>query len=116
MSRSGDEMMLALAGLLNKQDAKVVTAAKKDDDKDDKKEEKDDKKDDKEDDKDEKKEEDKKDKKDDKEDKKDKKASVLMGVLNQLTKLASELDDAGADEASAVVDAALRTIVKDLKK
>lgn len=102
MSRAGEEMMLELHQLLNKQGL-VSTAAKKDDDdkKDEKKEEA------------KKEEEDKKDEK--KEDKKDKKASVMMGVIQDLVKLAEELDDAGAEEASLAVDDALKTIVDSLE-
>ena len=97
MSRSGDEMMLELFNLLNKQGL-VSTAAKKDDEED-----KDEPKDD------------EKDEKEDKKDKDKKKKAVVMGVLNELTKLASELDEAGAEEASSVVDEALRVIVRDLQ-
>jgi len=111
MSRSGDEMMLELHNLLSKQGL-MVTAAKEDDEKDDDKDDKKlppfmKKKDDKEDKKDKKKE----DKKDDKK----KKKAVVLGVLQELTKLATELDEAGADDASSAVDEALRVIVRDLQ-
>lgn len=111
MSRSGDEMMLELHNLLNKQGL-VSTAAKKDDDKEDKKDDKDEKdlppfmK---------KKEDDKDEKKDKKDDDKKKKKAVVLGVLHELTKLASELDEAGADDASSAVDEALRVIVRDIQ-
>jgi len=106
MSRSGEEMMVELAGLLN--NSKIVaTAAKKDDD--DKKEKKEEKK------------ECKKCKCDpcecDKKDKKDKKeAEAVMGVINDLVKLAGDLDALGEDKASAAVDDALKVIVEGLKK
>lgn len=109
MSRAGDEMILELASLLGTETVK--TAAKKDD-KDEKKEDK----------KDEKKEEkaEKEDKKDDKEDKKDdkkeKEASVMMSVVQDLVKLAGELDDIGAEDASSLVDDALKVIVDGLEK
>jgi hypothetical protein len=120
MSRAGEEMILELAGLLSTETVK--TAAKKDDDKDKKDEKKDEKlcakcgkkdcpcgckgdadkckcpeKD-----------------KDDK--KEDKKASVMMSVLQDLVKLAGELDDIGAEEASGLVDDALKVIVDGLEK
>jgi len=107
MSKSGEEMIQGLASLLDKNLAK--TAAKKDD---------------------------KKDKpckcgkkdcgcgcKGDAEkckckgDKKtEKKSSVMVGVLRHLVKLASELDDIGADEASSLVDSALKVIVKNIER
>jgi len=111
MSRAGEEMILELAGLLGTDTVK--TAAKKDDDKEDKKDKKEDKEDKKEDD-------DKKDKKED-DDKKDgkfekeKKASIMAGVLQDLVKLATELDELGADEASSLVDDALKVIVETIK-
>lgn len=114
MSRAGEEMILELASLLNTDTVK--TAAKKDDDKDDKKPCKCGKKDCKcgcEGDSDKckcKKEEAKKD------EKKDKKASVMMGVLQNLVKLAGELDEMGAEEASGLVDDALKSIVDNLKE
>ena len=103
MSRSGDEMILQLASLLST--STVKTAAKKDEEKEDKKEDK----------KEEAKE--KKDKKKDKkEEKEEKKASLIMGLVQDLVKLAGDLDDAGAEEASALVDDALRSIVDGLEK
>lgn len=52
-----------------------------------------------------------------KEDKKpDKKSFVMTGVLENLVKLAGELDDIGADEASNMVDEALKIIVKNLER
>jgi ABC-type Zn2+ transport system substrate-binding protein/surface adhesin len=104
MTRLGDEMILELAASLGGMEK---TAAKKDE-----KEEKEDKKDDKEK-KDEK--EEKEDKDDKKEDKKDKKKDAVMDVLNGLSKLAADLDEAGADEASSLVDDALRVIVNNLE-
>jgi hypothetical protein len=114
MSRMGDEMILELAASLSAGMEK--TAAKKDDDKEDKK---DDKKEDKkcekckcdpcECDK-------KKEKEDKKEDKKDKKKDAVMDILNGLSKLAADLDEAGAEEASSLVDDALKIIVHNLKK
>jgi len=105
MSRAGDEMILELATLLGTDTVK--TAAKKDEKKE-KKEEKE---------KDEK--EDKKEKKEEKEDKKEdkekKKASLMAGVLQDLVKLATELDELGAEEASSLVDDALRVIVDNIK-
>jgi len=106
MSRAGEEMILELAKLMGTNTVK--TAAKKDDkdEKKDKKEEKEEKAEKKE----------KKEKDDKKEKKEDKKASVMMNVINNLVKLADELDEAGADEASSLVDDALRVIVKNLEK
>lgn len=115
MSRAGEEMVLELAALLNND--LVKSAAKEDgDDKEDKKPCKCGKKDCKcgcEGDSDKckcKKEEEKKD------DKKDKKASIMVRVLQDLVKLAGELDEIGADGASSLVDDALRVIVKNLEK
>ena len=118
MTRLGDEMILELAaslGGLNK------TAAKKDEDKDE------DKKDDKKcatcgkkdcpcgcDGDSDKCKCDKKDKDDKKKD--DKKKDAVMYVLDGLAKLASELDEAGAEDASSLVDDALKVIVNNLKK
>lgn len=122
MSRMGDELILELAaslGGLNK------TAGKDKDDKEDKKDKKDDKcpgcgkpsqfctkkdcgKEDKKDKKDSK---DKKDKKD----KKDAKKEAVMSVISGLSKLAGELDDLGAEEASSLVDDALKVIVQNLE-
>lgn len=99
MSRSGDEMVLELAALLGND--MVKNAAKDNDDK------KEDKK--------EKAEKDKKEKADKKDDKK-KNAFVMVRVLQDLTKLASELDKLGADSASGLVDDALRVIVANLEK
>jgi len=107
MSRSGEEMMLELATILG---TMQKTAAKKDEDdkKEDKKEEKEDKK--------EEDDEDKEDKKEEDDKKEDKKASVMMGVVSSLVKLANELDEVGAEEASSLVDEALQVIVKNLEK
>ena len=124
MSKMGDEMILALAASLNAGMEK--TAAKKDDDKEEKKDDREDKKDKKcakcgkkdcgcgcggDADKCKCKKGDKDDKKDDK-DKKD----AVMNVLNGLSKLAAELDEVGADEASSLVDEALKVIVHNLEK
>ena len=106
MTRAGDEMILQLASLLGTDTVK--TAAKK---KEDKKEEKEDKKDEKKEEEEEK-EDDKDEKK--KEEKKEKKASVMSSVLKDLVKLASELDELGAEEASDLVDDALRSIVQNI--
>jgi hypothetical protein len=97
MTRAGDEMILELASLLNTD--MVKNAAKKDEnDKD-------------ENDKDEKDEEEKKDEAKDKEKEKNDKKASLISVVNDLVKLAGELDDMGAEEASNLVDDALKTIV-----
>lgn len=106
MSRAGEEMVLELATLL---DNPVMKTAAKDDEKDEKKEDK------KEEDK---KEEKKEDEKDEKEEKKEdkKEASVMVRVLQDLVKLASELDEIGADDASGLVDDALKVIVDNLEK
>jgi hypothetical protein len=125
MSRAGEDMVRELAKLLG--DDLTKTAAKKE------KEEKDEKKEDKKEEKKEKcekcdkeececkkeKKEDKKDeKKEDKKEKKDKKkkkAEVLVGVVNDLVKMANELDAAGASEAASLVDDALQVIMKGLE-
>jgi len=101
MSRNGDEMMLELATLLG---AMQKTAGKKDDDKDEEKKEES------------KKDEEKKDDEKKKDGKKDKKADVMMNVVSSLVKLAGELDELGAEEASSLVDDALRVIVKNIEQ
>lgn len=112
MSKAGEEMVLELASLLGSN--VVKTAAAKDDDDDEKKDKpcKCGKKDcgcgckgdsDK-----------CKCKKEDK--KPDKKAFVMAGVLKSLVKLAGDLDDIGADEASTMVDEALKIIVKNFER
>jgi hypothetical protein len=109
MSRSGDEMVLELAKILNAGMDK--TAAKKDK-KEEEKEPKGKKPDDEEVD-----EEDTSDEEEGKEDKpkKDKKkAKAMLGVVNDLVKLANDLDSAGANEASSLVDEALQIILKEL--
>lgn len=111
MSRAGEEMILALAGLLGTETVK--TAAKKDDDKDDKKDKAKEKKE-KAKEKEEKEKAEKKEKDDKKKEKEDKKASVMLGVLQNLVKLAGELDEMGAEEASGLVDDALKVIVDGL--
>lgn len=103
-STMGDEMILNLAARLGASDLSKTAAKKDDDDKDEKDEDKKDEKD-KED----------KDDKDEKDNGNDKKAAV-MDVLNGLSKLASELDEIGADDASAAVDEALRVIVHNIQK
>lgn len=108
-STMGDEMILNLAARLGASDLSKTAAKKDDDDKDEKDEDKKD-----EDKKDEKDKEDKDDK-DEKDNGNDKKAAV-MDVLNGLSKLASELDEIGADDASAAVDEALRVIVHNIQK
>ena len=124
MSRSGDEMIHNLAKLLDVEMTK--TAAKKEDKKEEKEEKKEDKKEEKKCEKcgkekcecKEEKKEDKKEepKKEEKKDKKKKKAEVLFGVINELVKLANELDEAEAVEASNLIDGALQVIVKNLDK
>ena len=109
MTRAGDEMILQLASLLGTDTVK--TAAKK---KEDKKEEKEDKKDEKKEEEEEKEDDKDEKKKDKKEEKKEKKASVMSSVLKDLVKLASELDELGAEEASDLVDDALRSIVQNI--
>ena len=110
MSRAGEEMMLELANLLGSD--VVKTAAKKDDDDKEKKDDKKEKAEEKED----KEKAEKKEKDDKKKEKEDKKASVMMNVINDLVKLAEELDEVGAEEASGLVDDALRVIVNNLEK
>lgn len=101
MSRMGEEMILELAASLSTGIDK--TAAKKDD-----KEEKDEKCEkcecdpcecDK-----------KKNKKE------NKKKDAVMDVLSGLSKIAEELDEAGADEASSLVDDALKVIVNKIQQ
>ena len=120
MSRYGDEMVAELANLLNKHGVGLDKTAAKKEDKEDKKEDK----------KDEKcekcgkdpckckemkeKEDEKKEKKE--KAKKKKKAEFMSDVLNNLVKLAEELDAAGADEAASLVDDALKIIVKNIKE
>ena len=107
MSRSGDEMVLELASILNLMNKN----ASKKDEQEDKKEEKEDEK---------KKDEEKKESEDKKEDKekedKKKKSEALMGVVSSLVKLATELDESGATDASELVDEALRVIVHNIKQ
>ena len=102
--RTSDEIMYGLSAILNQLEK---TAAKKED----KEEEKDEDK------KDEDKKEDKEEEKDeDKKEKAKKKAAVLMSVVTGLQKLATELDEAGAEVASSAVDDALRIIVENMGK
>ena len=51
-----------------------------------------------------------------KKDKKKKKAETMMAVVQDLVKLANELDAAGAEEASGLVDDALKVIIENLEK
>lgn len=112
MSRAGEEMILELANLLGTD--VVKTAAKEDDDKE--KKEKAKEKKEKANEKEEKEKAEKKEKDDKKKEKEEKKASVMMNVINDLVKLAEELDEVGAEEASSLVDDALRVIVQNLEK
>jgi len=118
MSRAGEEMVLELATLLN--NGVVKTAAKKDEEeKEGKKHEEKESKEFEKGEEEEEKEADKgKDKKKGKKDKKDEKkeASIMVRVLQDLVKLASELDELGADAASELVDSALKVIVANLEK
>lgn len=91
-TRMGDEMILELAARLGSPDMNK-TAAKEDDD-----------------------EKEKKDKEEVKEEEEDKKDACIITVLNGLSKLASELDEMGADDASSAVDEALRIIVQNIQK
>jgi hypothetical protein len=120
MSRTGNEMINELSKLLGSE--MVKTAAEKEDKKEEKekaKEEKEEAKAEekaaKEEEKAEKKEEKEKGKKD-KKDKKKKKAEVMMGVINDLVKLANELDASGADDASGLVDDAIKVIMENIEK
>lgn len=125
MSRMGDELIMELAAQLG--GFNKCAAKKDDDDKDEKK-------------KDEKKEDKKcaecgkkdcgcgcdgdtdkckckaKDKDDKKDKKDDKKKDAVLSVLNGLSKLAGELDEIGAEEASSLVDDALKVIVNNLEE
>ncbi|MFA5023468.1 MAG: hypothetical protein WC523_00725 [Patescibacteria group bacterium] len=117
MSQSGNEMMRNLAKLLDVD--MVKTAAKKEDKeekKEEKKDEKDEDKDEKKEEKKEDKEEEKEEKKDEKKDKKKKKSAVMFGIINDLVKLANELDDAGATDASNLIDDALQVLNQNLDK
>jgi len=126
-TRMGNEMILELAAKLGGTADMNKTAAKKDDDDKDKDKDEDKKDDKKDDDKDE------KGKgcpecegkltfgkcfSDDcsKSKKKDKKDAAVMDVLNGLSKLASDLDEMGADDASAAVDEALQVIVRNIQR
>lgn len=111
MSRAGEEMVLELASLLN---TDIVKSASKDEEEKEGKEHEE--KESKEKEKVEQEEKEAKKKKDDAKKKKDKKASVMVHVLRDLVKLAGELDDLGADEASGLVDDALRSITNSITK
>jgi uncharacterized protein YwgA len=95
MSKYGDEVMFELAKLLEQQDALTKTAAKK-----------------------EKVEavEDEEEKEEKKKPKKKKHKKAFADVLNNLVKLAAELDAAGAKEAADLVDDALNILVSNAKK
>lgn len=98
MSKFGNEMVAELANLLNKQEVGLdKTAAKKEmKEKAEEKEEKADKK--------------------EKAKAKKKKKSDFESLLNNLVKLAEELDASGAEEAASLVDDALKVIVKNIKE
>ena len=98
MSKYGNEMISDLANLLNKHSGLDKTAAKKDDKKEDKEEAKKEK-----------------EKEKAKAKAKKKKKAELSGLLNNLVKLAEELDAAGSEEAASLVDDALKVIVKSIK-
>ena len=116
MSKYGNEMISDLANLLNKHSGLDKTAAKKDDKKEDKEEAKKEKEKEKEKAKKEKEKEDaKKEKEKAKAKAKKKKKAELSGLLNNLVKLAEELDAAGSEEAASLVDDALKVIVKSIK-
>jgi hypothetical protein len=105
MSKFGNEMVAELANLLNKHEVGLgKTAAKKEmkEEKSDKKEKAEDK-------------EEKADKKEKSKSKK-KKKSDFENLLNNLVKLAEELDASGAEEAASLVDDALKVIVKNIKE
>lgn len=93
MSRATDEIIMDLAEALGGMEK---FAAKKED----KKEEKEEK-------------EEKAEKKEKKE-KDKKKAEAVMDIVNSLAKLAGELDEMGAEEASSLVDDALKVIVYNI--
>lgn len=100
MTRAGDEMIHVLATLLDTNTIK--TASKKDKEEDvEKKDNGKDKK---------------KEKDDEKDEKKDKKASVIVSVVNDLVKIANDLDNAGAQEASDLVDDALKIILDKINQ
>ena len=129
MSRYGDEMIQDLAKLLNV-DELTKTAEKKEDKKEDKKDEKkckecdkepceckkEENKEDKKEEKEPKKDEKKEKKEPKKDDKKKKKAEVMFGIVTDLVKLANDLDDQGATEASDIIDDALKAIMNTLDK
>lgn len=125
MSRSGNEMVSELSRLLNKHEGGLGKTAEKKDEKEDKKDEKCEecgkdpckcaemKKEEKE--KEKAKKEKEKEKADKKDKKKKKKAEVMMEVVNNLVKLAEDLDREGAKEAADLVDDALKVIIKNIK-
>lgn len=128
MSRADGNDMIRELLRLNGTDTVVKTASEKEDKKEEKKEDKKEEKccekcgkekcECKEDKKEDKKEEKKEDKKEDKKDKKSKKkkAEVMLGVINELVKLANDSDASGADEAASLVDDALQIIMKNVEK
>jgi hypothetical protein len=126
MSRAGEEKVLELSRLLSTDTVKTAAKKEKDEDKKEEKKEKckecdkeececekKDKKDEK---KDEKKQDKNDEKKEDKKKSKKKKAEIMLGVVNDLVKLANELDTAGADDAANLVDEALQIIMKNIDK
>lgn len=109
MSRMGDEFILELAASLEAGLNK--TAAKKKEDKEEEKEDKEEKCPECKCDPCECEKEEKKDKKKKKDDKKD----ATLYIVHGLSKLASELDEMGAEEASSLVDDALKVIVQKIQ-
>jgi hypothetical protein len=103
MSRNSDEIVMELAAALGGMEKLAAKKEEKEEPKKDKKEEKEEKK------------EDKKDKKEEKDEKDKKKAKALMEIVNGLAKLASELDEMGAEDASSLVDDALKVIVYNIE-
>jgi hypothetical protein len=102
MSKYGNEMISELVNLLNKRDVGLDKTAAKKEPKEDKEEDAD-----------------KKDKEEKKEKPKakgkKKKKADLQSLLNNLVKLAEELDASGAEDAASLVDDALKVIVKNIK-
>jgi outer membrane biosynthesis protein TonB len=119
----GNEMLVELSALLDKYDI-TKEAAKKDDkegkEKEKAKKEKEKEKEKAEKDKEKAKKEKEKEKakkeKEKKDSKKKKKGEIMVDVLEGLSKLATELDSIGAEEASGLVDDALRIIVKNMEQ
>lgn len=99
MSRATDEIIMDLAEALGGME-KFAAKKEEKEEKEDKKEEKEEK-------------EEKAEKKEKKE-KDKKKAEAVMDIVNSLAKLAGELDEMGAEEASSLVDDALKVIVYNI--